>query len=106
MENLTIQEMRTLQSAVLTYGADRQTLKAAEELGELIQALCKYQAEAADGDFLLLRDHISEEMADVYIMLAQMEIIYNNKNHVESWIHKKLERLRTRIDTGGEASAK
>ncbi len=106
MENLTIQEMRTLQSAVLTYGADRQTLKAAEELGELIQALCKYQAEAADGDFLLLRDHISEEMADVYIMLAQMKIIHNNKNHVKSWIHKKLERLRTRVCPDGEESAR
>lgn len=69
MENLKINEVETLLDAVRVFGGEKQTLKAAEELGELAQALCKFQGEYTSGESVALWDHIAEEMADVYIML-------------------------------------
>ena len=47
------------------YGKKHQTIKAIEELAELIQALAK-------GD----TDNIKEEIADVRVMLEQIEYLY------------------------------
>lgn len=47
------------------YGKEHQTIKAIEELAELIQALAK-------GDL----DNIKEEIADVRVMLEQIEYLY------------------------------
>ena len=48
------------------YGKEHQTIKAIEELAELIQALAK-------GDM----ENIKEEIADVRVMLEQLEYIYD-----------------------------
>lgn len=47
------------------YGKEHQTIKAMEELAELIQALAK-------GDL----ENIKEEIADVRVMLEQIEYLY------------------------------
>ena len=47
------------------YGKEHQTIKAIEELAELIQALAK-------GDI----ENIKEEIADVRVMLEQIEYLY------------------------------
>ena len=47
------------------YGKENQTIKAIEELAELIQALAK-------GDI----ENIKEEIADVRVMLEQIEYLY------------------------------
>ena len=47
------------------YGKEHQTIKAMEELAELIQALAK-------GDI----ENIKEEIADVRVMLEQIEYLY------------------------------
>ena len=47
------------------YGKEHQTIKAIEELAELIQALAK-------GD----TENIKEEIADVRVMLEQIEYLY------------------------------
>ena len=59
-----------LSYALKTYGAEAQTLMVMEEMSELTKELCKH-ARGADNT-----DAIAEEIADVYIMLNQMEILH------------------------------
>lgn len=66
-------------------GYSNQVLKAAEELSELSQALCR---------FLQGEDHnVEEEIADVEIMLNQLKIMFDI-NDIEKWRDYKLKRLR------------
>ena len=102
MEHLSMEEKITLIDAVKRYGDTGQTLKAIEEMGELTQALCKLMTRTEEDCTVgMLWSHVAEEMADVYIMLEQMQIIYANHDSVEDWIHWKLARLRTRLDKEG-----
>lgn len=83
-----------LWEAVEYYGATAQMLKAIEECGELIVALAKEDW-----------GNIPEEIADVRIMLDQIEIILG----VDTWRirQRKLERLSERMQTeGGNKIAK
>lgn len=66
-------------------GIANQKLKAAEELNELGSALMK----SAQG----LPNNVEEEMADVYIMLAQMRLVFN-QSLIDGFIEAKLERLK------------
>ena len=59
-----------LSYALKIYGAEAQTLMVMEEMSELTKELCKH-ARGADNT-----DAIAEEIADVYIMLNQMEILH------------------------------
>lgn len=81
-----------LRAAIAHYGRGTQQLKAIEELSELIQALAK-----ADDP-----DNIAEEMADVRIMLDQMEIIFDNREAVRIWYLRKLRRLGQTVGVGDE----
>ncbi|GAA0825355.1 hypothetical protein [Clostridium tertium] len=74
--------------AIDTFGEDMQKIVAMEELAELQQALSKD---------LRGRDHnVEEEIADVYIMLMQLELMYDKKK-IEEWIDKKIDRLDKRL---------
>ena len=79
--------MTILAAAIEHYGSDLQQLKAIEELSELIRAL----ARADDAD------NIAEEMADVRIMLDQLEIIFGNHLEVRRHEIRKLKRLDARV---------
>ena len=81
-----------LRAAVEKYGPGAQQMKAIEELGELIRALAR-----ADDP-----DNIAEEMADVGIMLAQLEIMFGNRAEVRAWELRKLQRLSERVHVGDE----
>ena len=72
-------------------GYGHQKEKAIEELGELSRALARDLQ--GEGD----RANIAEEMADVYIMLAQLELIYGNYRDVVKATHEKLDRTMARI---------
>lgn len=74
------------------YGYSNQKKKAIEELGELTQALSK------DLQYETNRDHISEEMADVMIMLNQLMLIYGNRGEIVRHIMEKLERTIDVVD--------
>ena len=74
---------KILRAAIAHYGRGPQQLKAIEELSELIQALAK-----ADDP-----DNIAEEMADVRIMLDQLELMFDNHSQVRQWEFRKLQRL-------------
>ena len=69
------------------FGRDNQIQKSIEELAELIRALSRRD-----------QDNIDEEMADVCIMLAQLNLIFGNKGKVSKIIQNKKKRLYNRIN--------
>lgn len=84
--------MTTYEKAVETYGKDMQLNVAIEELSELIKEICKNKRGADN------IDHITEELADCYIMMSQLEIIFDIKPlRLYSWIDEKLARLEERL---------
>lgn len=89
MIELKIKDNLTLVNAVQKYGANSQCYMAIEEMSELIKALCNYHRGR--------EANIAEEIADVYIMLQQLQIIFNNGIEIQDWIDNKVERLKERI---------
>lgn len=81
-----------LRGAISRYGCGSQIHKAIEEMCELIRALARCDD----------RENIAEEMADVRIMLAQLEIIFGNRAEVRAWELRKLQRLSERVHVGDE----
>lgn len=74
------------------FGSDLQKLKAIEELYELIEAV-KLESIGRDN-----REHVLEEMSDVYIMLEQLKKIYHITNHeLLKVCDYKIQRTLTRI---------
>ena len=78
--------------AINTYWNTYQIIKAMEELAELIHALSRNLQGNED------LASITEEMADVHIMLRQMEIMYQNSLEVQNVIFNKQDRLRAIIN--------
>lgn len=85
--------MTIFEQAIEAYGKDMQLNVAVEELSELIKEICK-SIRGSDN-----RDNIIEEMADCYIMLEQLEIIFDLKPaEMLVVIDHKLARLKNRIE--------
>lgn len=81
-----------LHAAIKAYGKESQTLMFFEEVAELEKEICKNNR---GKDNL---DAITEEIADVEIMLEQIKIMYDvPRSQVDLVIHDKLERLKKRI---------
>ena len=78
--------------AIQKWGEETQLMVAVEEMAELTKEISKHYR----GENNL--DAISEEMADVYIMLAQMEIMLGNERNVKHWFDYKLNRLKERVE--------
>lgn len=74
--------------AINKYGEENQKIIAMEELAELQQALSK--------DRRGLKHNVEEEIADVKIMLMQLELMYDNKK-IDEWVDKKINRLDRRL---------
>lgn len=68
------------------FGAKSQIIVAIEELSELQKELCKYLRDKTN-----IRN-ISEEMADVEIMLEQLKLIFENETPVSIEKNYKLAR--------------
>ena len=78
--------------AIKTYGTQSQEWMIIEEMSELMKEICKHQRGKNN------REHIVEEMADVYIMLAQARIMYNvSDDEINYMTDTKLARLRNRM---------
>lgn len=73
------------------YGIDNQISKANEELSELIKELSRFLID--DGNM----EHITEEIADVKIMIEQLELIFENKRAVKVVKKAKIQRLSDRL---------
>lgn len=80
-----------LLKAIETYGKDMQCKMAIEEMSELTKAICKNFRGKPN------TDHIAEEIADVKIMLMQLELIFNCTDKVIEWQDYKLRRLKERV---------
>lgn len=88
-----------LERAINTYGDTAQIDKALEEMSELTKALLKLRYAKPNGvERDILMDAVSEEMADVEIMLEQLHMIYQNDNKVNEYRQKKIERLERRLN--------
>lgn len=82
------------------FGADYQTDRAIEEMSELTKELLKYRRkkEYMNGvDENDIRQHISEEMADVIFTLTQIMQIFKNKKEITQEIEYKLYHARTML---------
>ena len=95
---MTIEQIETMVEAIHTFGELSQQVKAMEELGELIQACAKVLSSPMHIDNGPEVYHLSEEMADVEIMLEQLKIIYKNHGIVDDWRAVKLGRLQRRLN--------
>ena len=80
-----------LLDAIMTFGERAQMVVALEELAELQKEITKQLR--GEGNL----DHLSEEMADVQIMLDQLEIMFANRGDVATWQNVKAARLAQRI---------
>lgn len=76
-----LNEIAIFKKAIEKFGIDNQVLKAIEELAELIRALVRPDIK-----------NLREEIADVKIILSQLEIIYSKKE-IGKYYKSKLNRL-------------
>ena len=84
-----------LEEAIQRYGEKAQVIKVIEELSELTAELCK----DINTDLNTTREReqrITDEIADVSIMLEQLKIIYNIDLQVKKRIEYKIDRLEQR----------
>jgi NTP pyrophosphatase (non-canonical NTP hydrolase) len=80
-----------LHEALEVFGAEAQTKKLFEEVGEMLEAVCK----CSDGRDTV--QHLAEEIADVRIMLDQMCILHNCEGLAKAFRTEKLVRLYERL---------
>lgn len=89
---ITDRENDILAAAIATFGDDNQLNIAVEELGELQQAIFKYKR---GRDTI---EHVTEELADVLIIILQLNTILNIDNDLlYDYTKFKLERLLYRV---------
>lgn len=91
---MTKEEKKTFQDALRVFGGRNQITVALEEMSELQKEFCKYLRN--DSSFSTV--NITEEMADVEIMLEQMKMLFQCDDAVEEQSQYKVQRLRERID--------
>ena len=89
-----IDESAVLQRALDTYGSALQLVVTMEEMSELQKELCKYLR----GKYS--PESISEEIADVEIMIEQMKMLFCCADDVHFVRGRKVERLKERLDNG------
>ena len=87
----TKQEEVTFQAAFERFGEPHQLLVAFEEMAELTKAISKAMRYSREGH----KTAITEEIADVEIMLEQVKMIFGiDDEDVEMWRLDKIVRLR------------
>ena len=87
---------RIVQETIKHYGKEIQSIVAMEECSELIQAVSKELRGKSD------KDHLAEEMADVYICLELLKQMYGITNSdIQGWIDSKQIRAVKRMESEG-----
>lgn len=81
-------------------GIDNQIDITLEECAELIQALVKFKRTKEKYDMEVIKEHISEEVADNLIMLEQLQISFGKEfgKQVDDYKEKKIARLIKRLE--------
>lgn len=90
---INLRQRIILKRAINTYGSDIQRLIAIEELSELQKAIIKQIRKPCEENVAT----IAEEIADVYIMLKQVDIMYGIDSMVQKNIDYKVKRLSKRV---------
>lgn len=96
MIDTTFRQDKIIRETVNIYG-DKQYMTAVEEMAELMQAISKYLrinysgcSDAAQKEAI---NNIAAEMAEVYILLEQLQLMLNIKNgDIHAVINRKLNR--------------
>lgn len=79
------------------YGLRRQLCQTVEEMAELTQVICKIRRYG----MATVRDHLVEEVADVSIMIDQLEYLLGD-SRIAQIKAEKIERQKRRIYAGGK----
>ena len=87
---------KELQQIAEHYGLRVQMRQLIEEMAELTQVICK--AERYDLD--TVRDHLVEEVADVEVVLEQVDYLLGD-NRIAQIKAEKIERQKRRIENAG-----
>lgn len=94
---ISIEHARKAIKIASHYGEAHQSIKALEEFGELSQVIAKYLTGGTD-KFPDFRKRFIEESADVMLMLAQLNFLWNIDNEdiikaVEAKIDRQIKRM-------------
>lgn len=87
---------RALGKIIDHYGEENQHKKAVEELEELVEAIKEYMALPTQEN----RFHMIDEMADVTVMLKQLEIMNVCRDEVAGRVIYKIRRQMERMENG------
>ena len=91
-EEVKMDDINVMKTAIDTYGPRLQTVVAIEELSELQKELTKFLRGGGN------KKHLTEEMADVLIMVTQLQLIYHvGDEDIREVMDYKLKRLEERI---------
>ena len=90
-------KIETLKPIINACGEKAQMLQSIEELSELSKALCKYIKTSGEGQLYDALQNVTEEMADVLIMIDQLMIIFDNEKEVQQVVSQKIERTYKRL---------
>ena len=86
------EEIEIMRSAIRKNGKAMQTVVAIEEMSELQKELSKFIRGKGN------RDNLIEEVADVLVMITQIQLMYHiPDDEVERIMHLKLNRLKERM---------
>lgn len=89
---MTTEYLNILNTAISVFGVDNQLNVAIEEMSELTKEICKTKRGFHNDK------EVADEIADVYIMLEQLKLIYHNDIAVKERIAFKVSRLNSRIE--------
>lgn len=99
MRKLNEEDRETVyRESIEQYGVPAQVDMAIEEMAELTKALLKFRRFGWSENSLDYLENIYEEIADVKIMIRQLEMIYDSNNDVQVWIDRKVMRQIERLD--------
>jgi NTP pyrophosphatase (non-canonical NTP hydrolase) len=93
-------DRQILQAAIARFGRDAQHDMAIEECGELVVALSHIRRDR------IPVSKLADEIADVAIMLEQLQILYGCHELVTDKVQHKLARLAERVESPPKADAR
>lgn len=95
----TTMRPEVLRQAIDTYGSLAQEEMAIEEMSELTKAIVKRHRARDKDSYQQAMSNITEEMADVIIMLTQLLMFYRNRKEVQQAVDEKVKRLAGRLES-------
>ena len=97
--------LSTIRRAINRYGTTPQLQMAIEKMSELTKAICKLQRTVTfdfrnGAKIKVAHESVREEIADVYVMLAQLMEIIGKPEEVQQIVLEKLDQLKGCLDDG------